>query len=78
MEKGCFKMKKNVLNIVDVISTSRQLIEYKCVERCTSIIVPVDLKDAKGEIDYSIIDRKIEDIRQESKNYLEQAFDSIN
>ena len=36
------------------------------------------IKDAKGEIDFSIIDNKLEDIRRESKDYLEQAFDSIN
>lgn len=36
------------------------------------------IKDAKGDIDYSIIDNKLEDIRRESKDYLEQAFDSIN
>lgn len=36
------------------------------------------IKDAKGDIDYSIIDNKLEDIRRESKEYLEQAFDSIN
>ena len=36
------------------------------------------IKDAKGDIDYSIIDSKLEDIRQESKEYLEQAFSSIN
>ena len=36
------------------------------------------IKDAKGEIDYFIIDNKLEDIRRESIYYLEQAFDSIN
>ena len=64
-------MKKNVLNIVDVISTSRQLIENKCGERCTSIIVPVDLKDEKGEIrpfiTHSICERSEE---ENAKNYL--------
>lgn len=36
------------------------------------------IKDAKGDIDYSTIDNILEDIRRESKDYLEQAFDSIN
>ncbi len=35
------------------------------------------IKDAKGDIDYSIIDNKLEDIRIESREYLEQAFGSI-
>ena len=35
------------------------------------------IKDANGEIDYTSIDKKLETIRQESRNYLEKAFDSI-
>ncbi|MCR5430304.1 MAG: polysaccharide pyruvyl transferase family protein [Eubacterium sp.] len=36
------------------------------------------IKDANGEIDFTSIDRKLEIIRQESREYLEKAFDLID
>ena len=36
------------------------------------------VKDAKGEIDFASIDTKLDSLRQESRDYLEKAFDSIN
>lgn len=36
------------------------------------------IKDANGEIDFSNIDNKLETLRQESRDYLEKAFDFIN
>lgn len=36
------------------------------------------IKNASGEIDYISIDKKLEIMRKESRNYLEEAFDTIN
>ena len=36
------------------------------------------IKDANGEIDFTSIDKKLETIRQESRDYLEKAFDTIS
>lgn len=35
------------------------------------------IKDANGEIDFTSIDNKLETMRQESRDYLEKAFDSV-
>ncbi len=35
------------------------------------------IKDASGEINYTSIDKKLETMRQESRDYLEKAFDSV-
>ena len=36
------------------------------------------IKNASGEIDYISIDKKLEIMRKESRNYLEESFDTIN
>ena len=35
------------------------------------------IKDANGEMDFASIDKKLERLRQESRDYIEKAFDSI-
>ena len=35
------------------------------------------IKDANGETDFASIDKKLESLRQESRDYIEKAFDSI-
>ena len=35
------------------------------------------IKDANGEMDFASIDKKLESLRQESRDYIEKAFDSI-
>ena len=41
-------VKKNVLELLDVLSASRRLVEASCGEECTSVSVSVNLKDEEG------------------------------